>query len=96
MTPMFSLTYKLESFEAKLKLFCPDISVSLVNPADHLGDLGLSQEQLFLVRERVNQVHQANSGAVNAQLGRLKDAFLHVYDLTADLTDLGLLLTLNS
>ena len=75
MTPMFSLTDKLESFEAKLKLFCgelgitlaeldgdsrflkgigpdphpiilkpivagPDISVSLVNPADHLGEPG--------------------------------------------------------
>ena len=38
------------------------------------------------MREKVNQVHQANSGAVNAVLGRLKDAFLHVYDQSADLT----------
>ena len=64
----------------------PDISVSLVNPADHLEGLGLSPEQLFRVREKVNQVHQANSGAVDAVLGRLRDAFLHVYDLSADLT----------
>ena len=64
----------------------PDISVPLVNPADHLEGLRLSPEQLFRVREKVNQVHQANSGAVNAVLGRLRDTFLHVYDLSADLT----------
>ena len=40
----------------------PDICVSLVNPADILGDLGLSLDQLVWVKERVNQVHQANSG----------------------------------
>ena len=27
-----------------------------------------------------------NSGAVDAVLGRLRDAFLHVYDLSANLT----------
>ena len=114
MMPLFALTDELESFEAKLKLFCgelgitlveldgdescqkgigpdthpiilkpivagPDISVSLVNPADMFGDLGLSPDQLVRVRERVNQVHQANSGAVDAVLGRLKDVFLHVF-----------------
>ena len=76
MTPLFALIDELESFEAKLKLFCgelgitlaeldgdascqkgirpnphpiilkqivasPDISVSLINPADMLDDLGL-------------------------------------------------------
>ena len=64
----------------------PDISVSLVNPADILEDLGLSLDQLVRVKERVNQVFQANSGAVDAVLGRLRDAFLHVYDLSANLT----------
>ena len=114
MMPLFALTDELESFEAKLKLFCgeldgdascqkgirldphpiilkpivagPDISVSLVNPADMLEDLGLSPDQLVQVKERVNQVFQANSGAVDAVLGRLRDAFLHVYDLSANLT----------
>ena len=121
MTPLFRLTDKLESFKAKLKLFCgelgitlaeldgdahllkgispdshpivlppivtgPDISVPLINLADHFEGLGLTPDLLVRVKERVNQVHQANSGAVDAQLGRLKDAFLHVYDLTADLT----------
>ena len=121
MIPLFKLTDELEGFEAKLKLFCgelgitlaeldgdarfqkgigpdphpiilkpivagPDISVPLVNPADMLGDLGLTQEQLVLVKERVNQVHQANSGAVDAVLGRLQDSFRHVYDLSAKMT----------
>ena len=121
MIPLFKLTDELEGFEAKLKLFCgelgitlaeldgdsglqkgigpephpivlkpivagPDISVPLVNPADMLGDLGLSPDQLVLVRERVNQVHQANSGAVDAVLGRLQDSFRHVYDLSAKMT----------
>ena len=49
----------------------PDISVSLVNPADVLGDLGLTLDLLAWVKERVNQIHQANSGAVDAVLGRL-------------------------
>ena len=70
----------------KLIVAGPDINVSLVNPADMLGDLGLSPDQLVRVRERVNQVHQANSGAVDVVLGRPKDAFLHVYDLSAKLT----------
>ena len=121
MTPLFALTDKLEGFEAKLKLFCgelgitlaeldsdesyqkgigpdphpiilkpivagPDISVSLVNPADVLGDLGLTPDLLARVKERVNQVHQANSGAVDTVLGRLQDAFRHVYDLSAKMT----------
>ena len=121
MTPLFRLTDKLESFEAKLKLFCgelgitlaeldgdahlqkgigpdphpiilspivagPNISVSLVNPANHLEGLGLSPELLIKVKEKVNQVHQMNSGAVNVALGRLWDMFLHVYDLSANLT----------
>ena len=66
----------------------PDTSVPLINPADHLEGLGLSKEQLLRVKQKVNQIHQANSGAVNAVLGRLRlqDAFLHVYDLSADLT----------
>ena len=61
----------------------PDISVPLVNPADMLGDLGLTPDMLVRVKERVNQVHQANSGAV---LGRLQDSFRHVYDLSAKMT----------
>ena len=36
--------------------------------------------------EKVNQVHQANSGVVDAVLGTLRDAILHVYDLIADMT----------
>ena len=64
----------------------PDISVSLVNPADVLDDLGLSPDQLVRVKERVNQVFQMNSGAVDAVLGKLRVAFLHVYDLSANLT----------
>ena len=121
MTPLFALTDELEGFEAKLKLFCgelgitlaeldgdsgfqkgigpdphpiilkpivagPDISVPLVNPADMLGDLGLTPDMLVRVKERVNQVHQANSGAVDAVLGRLQDSFRHVYDLSAKMT----------
>ena len=66
MTPLFALTDELQSFKAKLKLFC--------------GELGITLAEL------VNQIHQANSGAVNAVLGRLQDAFLHVYDLSTDLT----------
>ena len=64
----------------------PNISVSLVNPADMLGDLGLTPDQLVRVKERVNQVHQANSGAVDVVLGRLQDVFQHVYDLSAKMT----------
>ena len=121
MIPLFNLTDKLEGFEAKLKLCCgelgitlaeldgdagllkgigpdphpiilkpivagPDISVPLVNPADMLENLGLTQEQMVLVKERVNQVHQSNSGAVDAVLGRLQDSFRHVYDLSAKMT----------
>ena len=121
LTPLFLLTDKLQSFEAKLKLFCgelgitlteldgdksilkgicpdphpivllqivagPDVGVLLMNGADHLGDLGLSKEQLFRVRERVTQVHQKNLEAVSSGLGRLWDVFLHVYDLSAKLT----------
>ena len=51
-----------------------------------LGDLGLSEEQLFRVRQRVTQVHQKNLEAVGPGLGSLQDAFLHVYDLSAKLT----------
>ena len=87
MTPLFALTNKLRSFEAKLQLFCgelgitfaqldrnsgfkkgiggpdplpiivrpivagPDISVPLVNPADMLGDLGLTPEMLDRVKK---------------------------------------------
>ena len=121
LTPLFTLTDKLQSFKAKLKLFCgelgitlaeldrdaglqkgigpdphpimlapivagPDVSVPLINPADHLGGFGLTEEQLFQVREKVNQIHQANCGVVDAALGRLWDMFLHVYNLSADLT----------
>ena len=121
MTPLFALTDELEGFKAKLKLFCgelgitlmeldgdsgfqkgigpdphpiilkqivagPDISVPLVNPADMLGDLGLTPDMLVRVKERVNQVHQANSGAVDAVLGRLQDSFRHVYNLSANMT----------
>ncbi len=121
MIPLFGLTDELEGFEAKLKLFCgelgitlaelegdaglrkgigpdphpiglppivagPDVSVPLVNPADMLEGLGLSPDQLVKVREKVNQVHQANSGAVDAVLGRQADAFRHVYDLSAQMT----------
>ena len=121
MIPLFCLTDELEGFEAKLKLFCgelgitlaeldgdaglrkgigpdphpiglppivagPDVSVPLVNPADMLEGLGLSPDQLVKVREKVNQVHQANSGAVDAVLGRQADAFRHVYDLSAQMT----------
>ena len=121
MTPLFQFTDELESFKAKLKLFCgelgitlaeldgdahllkgigpdphpivlppivtsPDISVPLINPADHFEGLGLTLDLLVQVKERVNQVHQANSGVVDAVLGRLWDTFLHVYDLSADLT----------
>ena len=64
----------------------PDVGVSLMNAADHLGDLGLSEEQMFRVRERVTQVHQKNLEAVGSGLWRLQDAFLHVYDLSAQLT----------
>ena len=64
----------------------PDVSVPLVNPADMLEGLGLSPDQLVKVREKVNQVHQANSGAVDAVLGRQVDAFRHVYDLSAKMT----------
>ena len=64
----------------------PDISVPLVNPADMLGDLGLTLDMLVRVTERVNQVHQSNSGAVDAVLGRLQDSFRHVYDLSAKMT----------
>ena len=121
MIPLFTLTDELEGFEAKLKLFCgelgitlaelegdaslrkgigpdphpiglspivagPDVSVPLVNPADMLEGLGLTPDQLVKVREKVNQVHQANSGAVDAVLGRQADAFRHVYDLSAKMT----------
>ena len=121
MTPLFTLTDKLEGFKAKLKLFCgelgitlaeldgdsgfqkgigpdphpiilkpivagPDISVPFLNPADMLGDLRLTPDILALVKERVNQVHQTNSGAVDAVLGRLQDLFRHVYDLSAKMT----------
>ena len=89
LTPLFLLTDELQSFEAKLKLFCgelgitlaeldgdesllkgistdphpivlmpivagPDVGVSLMNAVDHMGDLGLSEEQLFRVKERIN------------------------------------------
>ena len=37
-------------------------------------------------REKVNHIHQTNCRAVDAVLGRLLDAFLHVYNLSADLT----------
>ena len=70
----------------KLIVAGPDISVSLVNPADVLGDLGLTLELLARVKVRVNQVHQANSGAVDAVLGRLQDSFQHVYNLSAKMT----------
>ena len=121
MTPLFALTNELGGFEAKLKLFCgelgitlaqldrdsgfkkgigpdplpiivrpivagPDISVPLVNPADMLDDLGLTPDMLVRVKERVNLVHQANSGTVNAGLGRLQDSFQHVYDLSTNLS----------
>ena len=120
MTPLFSLTNELGSFEAKLKLFCgelgitfaqldrnsgfrkgigrhplpvvvrpmgagPDISVPLVNPADMLGGLGLTPDVHSRVRKRVNLVHQANSGTVDAGLGRLQDSFRQVYDLSTKL-----------
>ena len=64
----------------------PDISVPLVNPADMLGDLGLTPDMLVRVKERVNLVHQANSGTVYAGLGRLQDSFQHVYDLSTKLS----------
>ena len=51
-----------------------------------LGALGLTPDMLVRVKERVNQVHQANSGAVNAVLGRLQDSFRHVYGLSAKMT----------
>ena len=63
----------------------PDISVPLVNPADMLGNLGLTPDMLVRVKKRVNLVHQANSGTVNAGLGRLQDSFRHVYDLSTKL-----------
>ena len=120
MTPLFSLTNELGGFEAKLKLFCGelgitltqldrnsgfrkgigphphpvvvrpigaglDISVPLVNPADMLGGLGLTPDVHGRVRKRINQVHQANSGTVDAGLSRLQDSFRQVYDLSTKL-----------
>ena len=121
MTPLFALTNELRGFEAKLKLFCgelgitlaqldrdsgfkkgigpdplpiivrpivagPDIIVPLVNPVDMLDDLGLTPDMLVRVKERVNLVHQANSGMVDTGLGRLQDSFQHVYDLSTNLS----------
>ena len=120
MTPLFSLTNELAGFEAKLKLFCGelgitlaqldrnsgfrkgigshpqpvvirqigaglDISVPLVNPADMLGGLGLPPDIHGRVWKRINQVHQANSGTVEAGLSRLQDSFRQVYDLSTKL-----------
>ena len=119
MTPLFSLTSELASFEAKLKLFCGElgislarldrnlgfrkgtdslpqpvtrligaglgISVPLVNPGDMLGGLGLHPDVAARVRKRINQVHQANSGTVEAGLSRLQDSFRQVYDLSTKL-----------
>ena len=119
MTPLFSLTNELAGFEAKLKLFCGelgitlaqldrnfgfrkgigphpqpvtrqigaglDISVPLVNPADMLGGLGLPPDIAARVWKRINQVHQANSGTVEAGLSRLQDSFRQVYDLSTKL-----------
>ena len=70
----------------KLIVAGPDISVSLVNPPDVLGDMGLTPDLLARVKERVNQVHQANSGAIDAVLGKLQDSFWHVYNLSAKMT----------
>ena len=119
MTPLFSLTSELEGFEAKLRLFCGElgislarldrnigfrtgtdsyprpvtrlmgaglgVSVPLVNPGDMLGGLGLLPDMASRVRKRINQVHQANSGTVEAGLSRLQDSFLHIYDLSTKL-----------
>ena len=63
----------------------PNISVPLVNPADMLGGLGLTPEMHDRVKKRVNLVHQANSGTVDAGLSRLQDSFRHVYDLSTKL-----------
>ena len=81
LTPLFLLTDKLQSFKAKLKLFCQELGITLteldggesllkgirpdphpivlppivagpdvvmlINPAYHLGDLGLTNEQML-------------------------------------------------
>ena len=64
----------------------PDVSVAMMNPADYLDDLGLTEEQLLKVKGRVNHVHQSNLVTVKFGLGRLRDTFLHVYNLSAKLT----------
>ena len=61
------------------------VSVPLVNPGDMLGGLGLLPDMASRVRKRINQVHQANSGTVEAGLSRLQDSFRHVYDLSTKL-----------
>ena len=50
-----------------------------------LGGLGLPPDIHGRVWKRINQVHQANSGTVEAGLSRLQDSFRQVYDLSTKL-----------